>query len=119
MEQLAEVQPTLIEWRWPLQPEGKNIPRIGPRGRARLVVLAGEIGGRWSGEVASVGGGQSEARTTDSSTEGSALGGPGGQHCCFVQLYGPMVTFLRHLRCCGGGATQVWANPIVCFSRAF
>ena len=43
-----------MEWRWSPRGGGRNSrPEVGPRSRARLVVLAGEVGGRWSAETMS------------------------------------------------------------------
>ena len=79
---------------------------VGPRGRARLVVLAGEVGGRWSAETMSFLS-QWQKRRHDMSlafcVKGcSRFGDLDGKQSCLVQL--PLRSRGRFWKCAAVGA---------------
>ena len=84
----------------------RTYPELTGRARVRQVVLAGEVGGRWSWEDVNVlGRSQSQGKAT-----WSVFGRPGGVRSWLALPLGR----LPALR--GGaaaGASSIWANPIL------
>ena len=63
--------------------ERTNLELVGPRGRARMVVLAGEVGGCWRDDVLLESGGRNSL--TFCVRGCSKLGDPNGKQSCHAQ----------------------------------